>query len=95
MFSGKEVSGLLTTRMFAPDTPNVVRMVPISGFYLGVTPPSNYRTQRPQSMSQASSSSANGNAHKTVPNRAVVARTTAGSSPASIKKPFEATPEEE
>jgi hypothetical protein len=98
MFSGKEVSDLLAICVLAPDTPNVVRMVPISGFYLGITPVSNYHAQRPQSMSQASPSSVNGNAHKTAPNRAsmpVVARTTAGSPPATIKKPFEATPEEE
>jgi hypothetical protein len=65
MFSENEVSDLLTTRVLAPDIQDVDRMVPISGFYLGVTPPSNYHAQRPQSMSQASSSSVNGNAHKT------------------------------
>lgn len=99
MFSGKEVSDLLATCVLAPDVGDVDRMVPISGFYLGVTPPSIYHAQRPQSMSQASPSSVNGtNAHKAAPNRAsmpVVQRTTAESPPATIKKPFEATPEEE
>ncbi|KAI9569269.1 hypothetical protein HD554DRAFT_2092507 [Boletus coccyginus] len=75
------------------------KMVPISGFYLGVTPPSIYHAQRPQSMSQASQPSVNGtSAHKTAPNRAsmpAVPRTTAASPPATIKKPFETTPEEE
>ncbi|KAG8219060.1 hypothetical protein J3R82DRAFT_4816 [Butyriboletus roseoflavus] len=74
------------------------KMVPIAGFYLGITPPSIYHAQRPQSMSQASLPSTNGtNAHKTAPNRASMpaARTTAGSPPATIKKPFESTPEEE
>lgn len=74
-------------------------MVPIAGFYLGVTPPAIYHSQRPQSMSQASLPATNGtNAHKTAPNRAsmpAVPRTTAGSPPATTKKPFEATPEEE
>lgn len=98
MFDGKEVSVLLTTFMLTSDPPDVCRMVPIAGFYLGVTPPSIYHAQRPQSMSQASLPSSNGaNAYKT-PNRAsmpVVTRSTAGSPPATIKKPFESTPEEE
>ncbi|KAN0096986.1 hypothetical protein V8E55_001432 [Tylopilus felleus] len=75
------------------------KMVPISGFYLGVAPPSNYHAQRPQSMSHASLPSTNGtNAHKTTPNRASVPalpRTTAGSPPATTKKPIEPTPEED
>ena len=99
MFSGKEVSDPLATCVVAPDSLDVDRMVPISGFYLGVTPPSIYHAQRPQSMSQASPPSANGtNAHKTAPNRAsmpAVPRTSAASPPATIKKSFEATPEEE
>lgn len=99
MLGGKEVSGLLATCALAPDSLDVDRMVPIAGFYLGITPPSIYHAQRPQSMSQASLPSTNGtNAHKTAPNRAsmpAVPRTTAGSPPATIKKPFESTPEEE
>ncbi|KAF9235574.1 hypothetical protein BU15DRAFT_64752 [Melanogaster broomeanus] len=76
------------------------KMVPIAGFYLGVTPPSNYHTPRPQSMSQASlpSSSSGTNTHKTAPNRASMPapqRTTAESPPAAPKKPFEPTLEEE
>ncbi|KAG6373868.1 hypothetical protein JVT61DRAFT_6021 [Boletus reticuloceps] len=74
------------------------KMVPISGFYLGVTPPPTYHAQRPQSMSQASLPTANGtSAHKTAPNRAsmpAVPRTTAGSPPGTVKKSFEPTPEE-
>ena len=85
--------------MRATDSLGVYRMVPISGFYLGITPPSIYHTQRPQSMSQASLPSANGvNAHKTAPNRAsmpTVARTNAASPPAVSKKPIEPTPEED
>ncbi|KAF9226926.1 hypothetical protein BS17DRAFT_814829 [Gyrodon lividus] len=76
------------------------KMVPIAGFYLGVTPPLNYHTQRPQSMSQATlPSSSNGtNTHKTAPNRASMPapqRSTAGSPPAASKKAFEPTPEED
>ncbi|KIJ13313.1 hypothetical protein PAXINDRAFT_170593, partial [Paxillus involutus ATCC 200175] len=76
------------------------KMVPIAGFYLGVTPPSHYHTQRPQSMSQASlpSSSSATNTHKTAPNRASMPapqRSAAGSPPAAPKKPFEPTPEED
>lgn len=99
MFSGKEVGDLLATCGLVPDVLDIHRMVPIAGFYLGVTPPSVYHTQRPQSMSQASLPSANGtNAHKTAANRAsmpVVPRITAGSPPAIAKKVFEPTPEEE
>lgn len=99
MFSRKEVSDLLAIYRLAADAVDVDRMVPIAGFYLGVTPPSNYHAQRPQSMSQASLPSSNGtNAHKTAPNRAsmpAVPPTTTGSPPAITKKPFEPTPEEE
>ncbi|KIJ69740.1 hypothetical protein HYDPIDRAFT_22908 [Hydnomerulius pinastri MD-312] len=76
------------------------KMVPIAGYYLGVTPPSNYHTQRPQSMSQASlpSTSSGANGHKTAPNRASMPapqRITVTTPPAAPKKPFEPTPEEE
>lgn len=98
MFVGKEVSDLLVPFMLAPESSGVYRMVPIAGFYLGITPPSIYRTQRPQSMSQASLPSANGaNSSKTA-NRAsvpVVPHSTAGSPPATTKKPLGPTPEEE
>lgn len=99
MLDGKEVSGLLAKCVLGSDLLDIDRMVPISGFYLGVTPPSIYHAQRPQSMSQASQPSVNGtSAHKTAPNRAsmpAVPRTTAASPPATIKKTFETTPEEE
>lgn len=87
------MSDLSANCALASDLLNVERMVPISGFYLGVTLPSIYHAQRPQSMSQASLPSANGtNAHKTAPNRASMPVV---HPPATMKKPIEPTPEED
>ncbi|KAI6152523.1 hypothetical protein BKA82DRAFT_4111899 [Pisolithus tinctorius] len=78
------------------------KMVPIAGYYLGVTPPNaaSYYSQRTQSMSQASlpSSGSASSAHKAAPNRSSMPappRSTNGTPPSnSQKKTFEPTPED-
>ncbi|KAG6330185.1 hypothetical protein ID866_8902 [Astraeus odoratus] len=79
------------------------KMVPIAGYYLGVTPPNaaSYYSQRTQSMSQASlpSSGSASSTHKSAPNRSSMPpppRNTNGSPPGGVqRKPFEPTPEED
>ncbi|KAH7906124.1 hypothetical protein BJ138DRAFT_1130104 [Hygrophoropsis aurantiaca] len=76
------------------------RMVPIAGFYLGVTPPTPAPYQRPQSMSQASLPQSNA-AHKNAASRMSmpVPQRTSGTPPLATKsasnQAFEATPEED
>lgn len=78
------------------------KMVPIAGYYLGVTPPNaaSYYSQRTQSMSQASlpSSGSASSTHKAASNRSSMPappRSTNGTPPSnSQKKTFEPTPED-
>ncbi|KAH7922568.1 hypothetical protein BV22DRAFT_1106543 [Leucogyrophana mollusca] len=77
------------------------RMVPIAGFYLGVTPPNPSPYQRPQSMSQASLPQS-ASAHKNAASRMSMPapqRTTSNTPPLATKsstsQTFEPTPEED
>ncbi|KAH7881736.1 hypothetical protein F5I97DRAFT_2069731 [Phlebopus sp. FC_14] len=74
------------------------KMVPIAGYYLGVSLPTTYHNQRPQSMSQASlpsSGNTSYHTHRSAPNRASMPAPQHSSVPTVSKKPIEPTPEEE